>query len=441
MSTHRLVAWVGPNQMGTLTYHDDSGLFGFDYSVEWFQSTKAFPLSPALPLRRAEQITAELHSVSIRRFFENLLPEGKPLDDAVAAHRLTKTNLYGLLLALGRESTGAIALLPEGETPGSERDERREISYEELSVRIQNRIHEPFTVWDGQVRLSIAGYQDKLAVYRENGRLFLVDGQLASTHILKPEPLSPNLPQLVANEHFCLLLASRLGVITTKVEILRIPEPVLVVERFDREHLGRHVERRHIVDACQALDLAVSHKYERNFGSGRDVAHIRDGVSLERLFSISEHAQSSAATRLGLLRWALLQYLIGNCDAHGKNISFFVEPGGLRLAPAYDLVAVCIYPKLNHELAMAFGDEFNIVNIRAYDWAEFADCCDLDRRMVMREMIRMTKALRRALPALLDWQGYEEDERKMVSAIADFTLSQAKQLESAAAMLSSIELD
>jgi hypothetical protein len=36
-------------------------------------------------------------------------------------------------------------------------------------------------------------------------------------------------------------------------------------------------------------------------------------------------------TRLGLLRWALFQYLIGNADAHGKNMSFFCNPAGLAL--------------------------------------------------------------------------------------------------------------
>jgi serine/threonine-protein kinase HipA len=57
------------------------------------------------------------------------------------------------------------------------------------------------------VRLSIAGYQDELAVYEEDGRMYLVEGKLASTHILKPEPADNRLPMLVANEHFSMSLA------------------------------------------------------------------------------------------------------------------------------------------------------------------------------------------------------------------------------------------
>lgn len=441
MSTHRLDAWVNGLRMGTLAYHDDSGRFAFVYAPEWMASRSAFPLSPALPLRAPKAVNGEHHSISVRRFFENLLPEGKALDDAVYAHRLSKANLYGLLLVLGRESTGAITLLPEGTLPGQLSDSRREVSREELAERIRNRTHEPFNVWDGRVRMSIAGFQDKLAVFVEGSRLYLVEGRLASTHILKPEPLSPNLPFLVANEHFCLHLADALGLLSTKVDILRVPEPILLVERFDRLQHDGTVDRLHVVDGCQALDMAVGHKYERNFGSGRDVAHIRDGVSVARLFSIAELALAAAPMRLGLLRWCLVQYLIGNSDAHGKNVSFFVEPGGLRLAPSYDLVAVCVYPKVDHELAMAIGDEFDITKVRAYDWAELAVQCGLERRLVAREMTRMAKRLRKVLPELLSWPGYNEGERALIDQIADFTLAQAGRLEADAKRLPKVVLD
>jgi len=41
----------------------------------------------------------------------------------------------------------------------------RPITPEELSERIRKRQETPFSVWDGRVRLSIAGYQDKIAVH------------------------------------------------------------------------------------------------------------------------------------------------------------------------------------------------------------------------------------------------------------------------------------
>ena len=116
---------------------------------------------------------------------------------------------------------------------------------------------------------------------------------------------------------------------------------------------------------------------------------IRDGVSFGRLFSIAQYTVEKAVTRLGLLRWALFQYLIGNADAHGKNMSFFCTPAGLALAPCYDLVSVMQYEGLDHELAMAYADEFRLEQIRPYDWAEFAVHTNIPRRLLVREMMRM----------------------------------------------------
>lgn len=442
MSTHSLSAWIGKQRVGTLSYHDDTGRFSFTYEQEWVEHADAYPVSPALPFQRPTQQTDELHSVNVRRFFENLLPEGKALEDAAAAHAVSKGNLFGLLRWLGQESTGALALLPENSTPAQVDPATREITFQELSERIQDRANLPFNVWDGRVRMSIAGYQDKLSVFLDdNGKLFLVEGALASTHILKPEPMNPKLAQLVANEHFCLKLAAALGIPAAEVDILRVPEPVLMVKRFDRIKHHSHVERLHVVDSCQALNLSVNHKYERNFGSGRDVADIRDGVSFEKLFSIATLTQSEAATRMTLIRWTILQYLIGNSDAHGKNISFLVEPGGgLRLAPTYDLVSVCVYPDIEHELAMAIGDEFDITRIRAFDWADLAERCGIERRLLVREINRMIKVLRTQIPKLLALPDYTPDEQAMLQKASEFMLKQAEQLESDAKLITTVDL-
>jgi hypothetical protein len=80
----------------------------------------------------------------------------------------------------------------------------------------------PLAVWDGKVRMSIAGVQDKLMVYLdrsldEGGRMFLAEPPLASTHILKPEPGRTVTTHLVVNEHFCMSLAKRMGLPVAEV--------------------------------------------------------------------------------------------------------------------------------------------------------------------------------------------------------------------------------
>lgn len=442
MSRSSLSAWIGQIRVGTLGYDDATGRFSFEYEPDWIARREAYPISPALPFRRPPALTDELHSATVRRFFENLLPEGKTLEDAAVAHGVSRANVFGLLRWMGQESTGALSLLPEEKTPEQIADTSREVTHAELSERIRDRANRPFNIWDGRVRMSIAGYQDKLAVYiDEASRLFLAEGRFASTHILKPEPLNPRLAKLVANEHFCLTLAGSLGLHVAAVDILRVPEPVLVVERFDRCKRMNQVERLHAVDTCQMLDLGVSHKYERNFGNGRDVAHVRDGVSFDKLFGLASKTQAEAVTRMALIRWALFQYLIGNSDAHGKNLSFLVDSGGLRLAPAYDLVAVCIYPGIEHDLAMAIGDEFDFERVRAFDWAEFARCGGIECRFLVREMNRMIKVLRAQLPLLLAWPGYRDDERPTVERIAKFALGQAEQLAANAQNVARVQAD
>jgi len=143
-----------------------------------------------------------------------------------------------------------------------------------------------------------------------------------------------------------------------------------------------------------------------------------------------------------LIRWTILQYLIGNSDAHGhgKNLSFLVEPGGLRLAPAYDLVSVCIYPDIEHEFAMAVGDEFDITKIRAFDWADFAECCGVERRLLVREMNRIIKVLRAQLPKLLILPDYTADEQATLQEISKLILKQAEQLEADARMIAKVAL-
>lgn len=70
-------------------------------------------------------------------------------------------------------------------------------------------------------------------------------------------------------------LARRLGLSVANVTLLRLPDPVLVVERFDRQRQAQGVRRLHIIDGCQGLDLPAAYKYEHNFGSGRDVPSAR----------------------------------------------------------------------------------------------------------------------------------------------------------------------
>ena len=434
-SPHSLALWADGRKVATVGYEPMNDLWSLDYEPDWVQTPEGFPLSPALPF---EPVAAGYAAGAVKRFVENLLPEGRALDITATTYRVSKSNIFALINALGTETTGAFRFWREGEAPPSiAAAPPREVSRDELNQRIGERDAIPLAVWDGKVRMSIAGVQDKLMVYLDRplqagGRMFLVEPPLASTHVLKPEPGRAATPHLVVNEHFCMSLAKRMGLPVADVSIYRTPRPVLVVSRFDRVvsegAAAPVVQRLHIIDVCQAADLPATYKYERNFGSAEMVRNIREGVSFEVLFDRVEQTVNKAAARLTLLRWALFQFLIGNSDAHGKNFSFFVRRQGLEPAPWYDLVSVVQYPDIDHEIAMAYGDAFTFGEVGAFQLADFAKRCKVDRRLLKREATRLAKlAVEQATAqALVD--DYADDERAFAGVLRDFVVGQAAKL-------------
>ncbi|ARN23283.1 HipA domain-containing protein [Piscinibacter gummiphilus] len=437
---HALTLWADGRQVATLGYAPLDDRWSLDYAPDWVKVPASFPLSPALPIEPPADGYA---AGAVKRFVENLLPEGRALDITATTYKVSKSNIYALISALGTETTGAFRFLQPGEVqPAVAATPPREVTREELNKRLDERDDIPLAVWDGKVRMSIAGVQDKLMVYvdralDDGGRLYLVEPPLASTHILKPEPEPepgrPVTPHLVVNEHFCMSLAHRMKLPVADVAIYRTPRPVLVVRRFDREVVqddqGVKVRRLHIIDACQASDLPATYKYERNLGSGEHVRNVREGVSFEVLFDRVGQTVNKAAARLTLLRWALFQFLIGNCDAHGKNFSFFVRREGLEPAPWYDLVSVAQYPGIDHELAMAWGDAFKLEEVAAFQLADFARRCGVDRRLLQREASRLAKLTTTHAPAQALMPDYVDDgERAFAEQLRDFVLGQAVRL-------------
>jgi serine/threonine-protein kinase HipA len=391
-----LNVWSGEDLVGQLAHDPRANSFSFNYADAWQQAAGRFPLSPLLPLQRVIGESAEQHSAQVRQFFENLLPEGEALDHAAQTAGTTRSNVVGLLIAIGKETAGALRVTLAGEnaaaTGTAETEHLREITPAQLSQRIRDRENMPFSVWDGKVRLSIAGYQDKIAVYEREGKWYLVDGsRLASTEIVKPLPTRKQLAILPAIEHLCMQLARRVGLAAAQTRLVYVPEPVLLVRRFDRVETEDGVRRLHIVDGCQALGLAVSMKYERAYGDAAEVAHLRDGASLPKLFALVDQSAVPALDRLGLLRWAIFQVLIGNTDAHGKNVSFYCDERGLRLAPAYDLVCMeALDAGFSHSYAMAIGDAFTQAELTPYEWAHFGHLCKLPFRLVAHELEALT---------------------------------------------------
>jgi serine/threonine-protein kinase HipA len=445
-----LVVWAQQQRVGLLSYDGAMTRFAFQYDPAWVGRRDAFALGPTLPLTHDTQHNAEQHSAVVRQFFQNLLPEGKALEDAASVNNISKNSVMGLLHALGRETAGALIFThPEEDLIKMARPPRL-LPVEELSRRIQERPEMPFSVWDGKVRLSIAGYQDKLAVYEQDGQWFLVeDPSLASTRIIKPDPIARFMAGMTTNQFMCMRLAAMLNLPVANVQLKHVPEPVLIIDRFDRSVKlaadgKRTVQRIHCIDGCQALGLPVDFKYERPYGDGVDVRHLRDGASLNGFLTLLNDktlTQAPGISKLQFLQWIIFQVLIGNTDAHAKNMSFYCESGGLIVAPAYDLVCALVYAGQNVQdtLAMAIGDNFDPLNIGAYDWAQMAHENSLPPRLVANELRRLAKLSLDGLPRLVQALAEEGADQDMLLRVRDVIARQAAEAMRIAPLIPKID--
>jgi serine/threonine-protein kinase HipA len=244
----------------------------------------------------------------------------------------------------------------------------------------------------GELRLSLAGAQDKLPVHYESGKLSLPAGGAPSTHVLKPN-LHPaaEYPDSVRNEALCLALAREAALPAARAEVLeRRGEAVLLVERFDRERTQAGWRRLHQLDFCQLAGVLPDQKYEKDGGPG-----------FAKVFAlISELSALPAAARLNALDWMLFNFLTGNADAHGKNLAMMPTSGtSYRLAPWYDLVATGYYPLLTARMAMRIGGEDRPEWVRVNNWRRFAADVGVNATLLRRRAASLAGTLIDALPA------------------------------------------
>lgn len=69
----------------------------------------------------------------------------------------------------------------------------------------------------------------------------------------------------------------------------------------------------------------------------------------------------------------MFNYLIGNSDAHAKNVSILIDENGFALAPFYDLLCVQVYG--DDKLALYVGDDDHFDSIGAHSWEAFCEDC------------------------------------------------------------------
>lgn len=354
---------------------DEHGQMLFNYNESWLNRKDSVILSCSLPLR-----SEKFKRNDCRGFFGGILPEESKREIIAGNLGISAKNDFAMLEQIGGECAGAITFIPSGTAlPSASQSEYRPLSQTQLAGILRDLPHKPLLAGEDGVRLSLAGAQDKIALYTEGDQSFLPLGNAPSSHILKPD--HPRFKGLVFNEAFCMKLAKQVGLTVANVEIRKVEDvEYLMVERFDRLHIQDKSEtkysRIHQEDFCQALGIVSEMKYQNE-----------GGPSLKDCFDLIRNVSSSPVNDLqAMLNAVIFNFIIGNHDAHGKNFSILHdnlalvpkkklrgENSEIRMAPLYDLVCTAQYPALSKKMAMKIGREYVSSDVSAKDFERMAE--------------------------------------------------------------------
>jgi len=365
MYDDELNVWTNGHHVGYL-WRGDRNEIGFQYSDEWLENSVRFPVSKTLPLR-AEAFEPGAENGIAHNYFANLLPEADSRKRICREKKISVDNDFELLRAIGGECAGALSIL--GDEPQDIAPHYRELSNDDLEELL--RVRNPAVVveeGDNPPRLSLAGAQDKAPVKYENGKFYIPLDNALSTHILKYRLRDIN--HVPAYETITMWTAVELKLDVSEIDYCtHEKESFTLGKRYDRLVTPDGLVRLHQEDFCQASGRSSSSKYEHEGGP----------TFAECLQLVKEHSTQPLKDIPRLIQWQVFNYLVGNSDAHAKNLSFLYDQDNTtRLSPFYDLIAIHAWPShvFNHDLALSIGGVTNINNIKREHWEKLANECN-----------------------------------------------------------------
>lgn len=334
----KLVAWMNGERVGELT-KQTNGAHTFRYDESWMHSPRARPLSLSLPLQYGV-ITSD----AVINYFDNLLPDSPQVRDRILKRYHARSRQpFDLLAEVGRDSVGAVTLLP----PGVENTRYQTLSWEPLN---EHKLEAVLTAYQADIplgmiedeedfRISVAGAQEKTALLKTGDGWCIPKGMTPTTHIIKL-PIGEiqqtnstlDLSESVDNEYLCLALARELGFDVPEAEIISTGKiRALAIARFDRRwNRDRSVLLRlPQEDFCQTCALPSTLKYESD-----------GGPDISRIMTFLLGSCNAVEDRYNFMRFQVFQWLLGATDGHAKKYSLFIQAGGsYRLTPFYDILS------------------------------------------------------------------------------------------------------
>ncbi len=302
------------------------------------------------------------NAASVSNFLGGYVPEGNHRDKMAAKRHVDAGDLFALLTEFGGSVAGA-GTLRKPEDQAAARPEYQALTDRELGAKLKQALEESDQGLVDDSRSTLAGYQPKLLVARVDEQWAYPRRGAHSTWILKPQV--PARPSRLFDEHYSHLLAQHVGLSEYRSEIGKAGRMTyLAIERFDRETVDGAVRLVHQEDLAQALGLDwtdTEAKFQAPAWPGRARRASARGIG-ELLGSIP----GGEATLAQWIQQLTFNVVIGNNDAHAKNVALLHTPIGTSLAPLYDAVPNLFQEGLiKFDLALAIDGVFDHRRISA----------------------------------------------------------------------------
>lgn len=377
----RLNVWLNGTPVGF--WDAMPGKYAFTYFDSWLADDASRPLSLSMPFKPHNEA---YRGPMVQYYFDNLLPDSDQIRRRMALHFRTEgIEPYQLLAAVGRDCVGAIQLLPPDEQPVDLFSITGDVLDAAGVARIlRNTLADtPFGQAEEytDLRLSIAGAQEKTALLWHQGQWHRPTGNTPTTHIVKlPMGLVGNMQAdmrtSVENEWLCSHIMRAFGLPTASCTIETFDGmKALVVERFDRRRAqdGSWIVRLPQEDFCQATGTSPLQKYQSDGGPG-----------ITQIMDILLGSTQAEIDRARFFKTQLIFWLLAATDGHAKNFSIFHLPNSqFKATPLYDVLSAhpIIGPgahQLAHQrakLAMAVrgsSNYYHIDQIQRRHWANHA---------------------------------------------------------------------
>lgn len=316
------------------------GEMEFQYDSTWVESEEGRPLSLSLPFSLDK---GSIKGRPVECYFDNLLPDADLIRKRLQDRFHTDSrNAFDLLAAIGRDCVGAVQLLPPGEQPKDvhaiDAAPLSKAAVERALIRTVAPASIAAHPADDDLRISIAGAQEKTAFLYHDGKWCRPLGATPTTHIFKLPlglvgGMQADMRTSVENEWLCARILRAYGLPVARCEIAQFrSQKVLVVERFDRQlhSSGKYWLRLVQEDFCQATATPSSMKYERDGGPGL--------LEIARILRGSVNRDDDLRC---LLKTQLLFWMLAASDGHAKNFSIrILSQGRFQLTPLYDVLSI-----------------------------------------------------------------------------------------------------